>query len=135
MADERPGGPGPETGEQARVRLASERTLLAWIRTGLALMGLGFVVARFGLFLREAAAEREVARITPPGASLQIGVGLVGLGILINVVAAWQHHRFVGRLRRGELAPAPRGWLGLTVAGALAVLGAGLIAYLVAVHV
>ena len=33
--------------------LAAERTFLAWIRTGLALMGFGFVVARFGLFLRE----------------------------------------------------------------------------------
>jgi putative membrane protein len=32
--------------------LAAERTLLAWIRTGLALMGFGFVVARFGLFLQ-----------------------------------------------------------------------------------
>jgi uncharacterized membrane protein YidH (DUF202 family) len=33
--------------------LAAERTLLAWIRTGLALMGSGFVVARFGLFLQQ----------------------------------------------------------------------------------
>jgi Domain of unknown function (DUF202) len=32
--------------------LAAERTFLAWIRTGLALMGFGFVVARFGLFLQ-----------------------------------------------------------------------------------
>jgi putative membrane protein len=31
--------------------LAAERTVLAWIRTGLGLMGFGFVVARFGLFL------------------------------------------------------------------------------------
>jgi len=31
--------------------LATERTFLARIRTGLALMGFGFVVARFGLFL------------------------------------------------------------------------------------
>ena len=31
----------------------NERTFLAWIRTGLALMGLGFVLARFGIFLRE----------------------------------------------------------------------------------
>ena len=44
------------TGEDPRVRFAAERTLLAWIRTGLALMGFGFVVARFGLFLREIAA-------------------------------------------------------------------------------
>lgn len=33
--------------------LAAERTLLACIRTGLALMGFGFVIARFGLFLQE----------------------------------------------------------------------------------
>ena len=33
--------------------LANERTFLAWIRTSIALIGLGFVVARFGLFLRE----------------------------------------------------------------------------------
>ena len=35
-----------------RVYFAAERTLLAWVRTGLAVIGLGFVVARFGLFLR-----------------------------------------------------------------------------------
>lgn len=46
----------PEKAEDPRVRLAGERTLLAWIRTGLAMMGFGFVIARFGLFLRETAA-------------------------------------------------------------------------------
>ena len=48
--------------EDPRVRFAIERTLLAWIRTGLALMGFGFVVARFGLFLREIEAVREARR-------------------------------------------------------------------------
>ena len=42
--------------EDPRVRFAAERTVLAWMRTGLALMGFGFVVARFGLFLRKIAA-------------------------------------------------------------------------------
>jgi putative membrane protein len=36
-----------------RDHAANERTLLAWIRTGVALMGFGFAIARFGLFLRE----------------------------------------------------------------------------------
>ena len=50
--------------------LAAERTLLAWIRTGLALMGFGFVVARFGLFLQqlqimESNLRRAVLRIVP----------------------------------------------------------------------
>ena len=43
-------------GPDPRVLFAAERTFLAWIRTGLGLMGLGFIVARFGLFLREIAA-------------------------------------------------------------------------------
>jgi uncharacterized membrane protein YidH (DUF202 family) len=49
--------------------LAAERTFLAWIRTGLALMGFGFVVARFGLFLREIAMTThrfmELLSVTP----------------------------------------------------------------------
>jgi uncharacterized membrane protein YidH (DUF202 family) len=51
----------PEPPEDPRVRFAAERTLLAWMRTGLALMGFGFVVARFGLFLREIAMAGNVA--------------------------------------------------------------------------
>jgi putative membrane protein len=50
-----PAPPAPaRAGGEARVRehLANQRTLLAWIRTAIALMGLGFVVARFALFLR-----------------------------------------------------------------------------------
>src|SRR5690348_14683619 len=44
---------GQEPAATPRDYLANERTLLAWVRTGVALIGLGFVVARFGLFLRE----------------------------------------------------------------------------------
>ena len=41
-----------------RVFFAAERTLLAWVRTGLTIMAFGFVVARFGLFLRLLAAQQ-----------------------------------------------------------------------------
>ncbi|MGI0068832.1 MAG: YidH family protein, partial [Nitrosopumilaceae archaeon] len=39
--------------DRSTEHLANERTFLAWLRTCIALMGLGFVVARFSLFLRE----------------------------------------------------------------------------------
>ena len=42
--------------QDPRVYFAAERTFLAWIRTGLGLMGVGFAVSRFGLFLRELSA-------------------------------------------------------------------------------
>ncbi len=57
-----------------RVFFAAERTFLAWIRTGLALMGFGFVVARFGLFLREIAAMQG-GPPPPAGVSRWLGSG------------------------------------------------------------
>ena len=43
----------PSGSDDPRIYFAAERTFLAWIRTGLGLMGVGFAVSRFGLFLRE----------------------------------------------------------------------------------
>ena len=118
------------TPEDPRVRFAAERTLLAWVRTGLALMGFGFVVARFGLFLRELATAGQA---TPPrsyGWSLGIGTALLVLGILVTLLAAAQHWRILQRLNRGEDYAAPRWSLGLAVSVLLAALGAAMAAYL-----
>ena len=112
-----------------RVYFAAERTLLAWLRTGLAVIGLGFVVARFGLFLRLATgAPMDQAW---HGGSMVIGVALVGLGSLSIAAAAWKHVRFCKTLPAAERAPTL--WLGSAVwfALALAVLG-GLLAIYVA---
>jgi putative membrane protein len=61
--------------EDPRIPLAAERTFLAWIRTGLALMGFGFVVSRFGLFLRELAAVQKMPQPASHGISLWLGLG------------------------------------------------------------
>lgn len=74
-----------------RVFYAAERTMLAWVRTGLTVMGLGFVVARFGLFLR--IIRHELDAKPNPGPTL-VGVGLVLLGSAAMAVAAWRHARF-----------------------------------------
>lgn len=80
-----------------RTYFAAERTLLAWVRTGLAMMGFGFVVARFGLFLRELAAVDHTRQHSFAG-SLWIGTTLVMLGVVVNLAAAVQHWRTVARL-------------------------------------
>jgi putative membrane protein len=113
-----------------RVYFAAERTLLAWIRTGLALMGFGFVVARFGLFLREMAAAEGASAPHRIGLSLWIGTTLVLLGVVVNISAAFRHWRTVGRLSRNEPLTFKPLSLGIVVAVFLAVLGLLTAAYL-----
>lgn len=123
----------PGSAADPRTRFAAERTLLAWIRTGLALMGFGFVVARFGLFLRVIAASQEAVPIHSLGISLWIGTALVVLGVVVTFLAAGEHWRIIRRLNRGEDYVAPRWSLGLVVAIALALFGLAMVAYLVLV--
>src|SRR5882757_8290587 len=93
--------PGGEQNDP-RIHFAAERTFLAWIRTGLAMMGFGFVVARFGLFLRELAAEQGVLPQPRVSVSLWVGTALVLLGVAASLCAAFKHWQTVRRLDRGQ---------------------------------
>jgi putative membrane protein len=106
-----------------RVYFAAERTLLAWVRTGLAMMGFGFVVARFGLFLRELATVRDVSPQHSTGLSLWVGTTLVILGVAVNVAAAVKHWYTVRRLERGQRLRFRLWSLGIVVALLLGLLG------------
>jgi putative membrane protein len=90
------------TDNDPRVFFAAERTLLAWVRTALALVGLGFVVARFGLFLRLVRPDME--HTSHPWAG-GVGVALAVLGAVASGLAAWQHRRFCATLAANELPP------------------------------
>jgi putative membrane protein len=112
--------------------LAAERTFLAWIRTGLALMGFGFVVARFGLFLRELQFTEKQVVVQPTGFSVGFGTTLLLLGVLMNVVAALQHVQTVRKIQRGEAFDRPS-YVVITIAALLTVVGLAMAAYLLSV--
>ena len=116
-----------------RVFMAAERTLLSWIRTGLSMMGFGFVVARFGIFLREFAFGQHVLPPRGHGLSLWLGIALVALGIAVNIASAWRYARITADIRAGRAFRSVQPDLGVVVAVLLAVLGLAMAIYLVAV--
>ena len=83
-----------------RVFFAAERTLLAWVRTGLTIMAFGFVVARFGLFLRLLAVQQPVTvnYTQHNGISNAVGIALVLMGTACMVLGAYQHRSYVSTL-------------------------------------
>jgi putative membrane protein len=93
--------------EQARTRehLANERTLLAWVRTAVALMGLGFVVARFGLFLQQVAVEGARPSSEPVHVAAVIGAALVGASVLVTILSTVRFLRARAQIERGTYEP------------------------------
>lgn len=122
--------PSEDNPRDPRVYLAAERTFLAWIRTGLALMAFGFVVARFGLFLRELEASRGAVPAAPSALSLPLGVGLVLLGVMLNIIASWHHVRYIRELNEGSLTVGRPSRLAIVLALVLAAAGLALAFYL-----
>jgi len=95
--------------------LANERTFVAWIRTSVAVMSLGFVISRFGLWMRELAEASTGKRVPPMTPSLLIGELMMGFGGLLAVLAAWRYHA-VNRDIEGGRVSADRGLVFLVTA-------------------
>ena len=115
-----------------RVFFAAERTLLAWIRSGLTVMALGFVVARFGLFLEliSASSASAAAGHHHHWLSSVLGIVLVVVGAG-TILAALQNHRsYVRSLPAADLPKLPVPWLTTFMAGVVAVAGFLLAVYL-----
>jgi putative membrane protein len=118
--------------ETLRLHQANERTMLAWVRTGIALMAFGFAIARFGVFLRQVAAVGSVPlRVSSGLESARVGAALVALGMIANLLATVQYARVRRAIERGELG-APSGAL-VYVFGATATL-VGLVMTILLVH-
>jgi putative membrane protein len=120
-----PSAPEPSP-SATRDLLANERTLLAWARTAVAIMGLGFVVARFGLAIRELAVGG--AALAPRGVSTAFGVGLTLSGTLLLVLATMRYMRVAKDILHGRVCWDPRH--GTLLTGLLVLTGILLAVYL-----
>jgi putative membrane protein len=100
-------------------RFASERTLMAAVRTSLALIGFGFTIYKFFESVRQTMGDAGPVRVKGPR---RLGMTLVSLGVFVLVASAWQHWLFLRELKRETDQEFP--WsISLTAAVLLAVTG------------
>jgi len=121
----------PISDSDPRVFFAAERTLLAWLRTGLTIMALGFVVSRFGLFLQMLAIQTpNTHSLSHTSLSGFMGISFVITGSLAILVATIQHQRFVATLPMSDLPPSYSKTYALLLSFLVSLLGIGLAGYL-----
>jgi putative membrane protein len=108
-----------------RILQANERTALAWLRTGLAVMAFGFVVARIGIWLNTESGQQGGSGVWP----VTVGIAFVLLGASAHVIAAWRFVRVQKAIVEGRpIIPGTRPVV--VFAAGLTVLAAIVVAYL-----
>jgi putative membrane protein len=120
----------PEDGKISD-HLANERTFLAWIRTSVGLMGFGFVVVKFSIFVKQISIDmgRSIP-VTSHGYSSAMGIGLVAFGALIGILSFSRYRKIEKQISDPEYKPS--GILINLLAAAILVIGILLVIYLLA---
>ncbi|MBE9106209.1 DUF202 domain-containing protein [Nostoc cf. edaphicum LEGE 07299] len=93
--------------DRQREHQANERTFLAWLRTSIALISFGFVIARFGIFLRQLniTLTQQEPPVSPLSNSENLGVALVIFGISTIALAAWRYNQVFWQIEGGNYRP------------------------------
>jgi putative membrane protein len=111
--------------------LASNRTLLAWDRTAISFAGLGFVVAKFGLFLRSLKPQpREATSPVLVHLSGYLGIFMVVVALMLTIIGFAQHHSVLLQEQPLPGAPQPARWPAVVATGSCALACALLAVYL-----
>jgi putative membrane protein len=115
----------PAPAPDPRVYFAAERTMLAWLRTGITIMAFGFVIARFGLFLRLVQAH-EGGMPAGHGLSPYLGSALVGLGVVATAGGAVEYQRFCRTIAPADLPSSSSFRFVLVLSWTMVLIGAAL---------
>jgi putative membrane protein len=90
---------------RARDHLANERTFLAWVRTGAAIVVFGFAIGRFALAMRQLTALQGHA-VRTAGLSVWMGSGTIVAGVALVVAGLLRYRRTRTQLDAGTFEPA-----------------------------
>jgi putative membrane protein len=90
---------------RARDHLANERTFLAWVRTGAAIVVFGFAIGRFSIAMRQLTALQGHP-LHRSGISVWMGATSIVLGVLMVVAGLFRYRQTRDRLDRGTFEPA-----------------------------
>ncbi len=93
-----------ETGKPGD-HLANERTFLAWVRTSISIIVFGFVVAKFGITLRQLLSLQGHAAVSS-GWTMGIGIVFMAAGIGMALTALFRYRNTLRRLESGDFQPA-----------------------------
>jgi putative membrane protein len=108
--------------------LANERTFLAWVRTSIALMGFGVVIARLRFLVIELAG-RVPASTHMTNRSTWLGLAFAGVGLITLVFATFSYNRTRHAIDAGTYEPLGNSLLAMSIV--IFLLGLFAIAYLV----
>lgn len=90
---------------RARDHLANERTFLAWVRTGAAIIVFGFAIGRFAIAMRQLTAL-EGHRLRTGGVSVWMGATSIVLGVVLVIAGLVRYRKNRVQLDEGGFQPA-----------------------------